>query len=457
MDSSESAGSRPTDIAEAVNRGGVLLSGPLRRALLHVALPAAAFQVLVFLNNVVDFLWVRMLGDEAAAGQTQGWTLFWMLASVAQIFSTGTVAIVARRVGEGRYGEANHASRNAARGAVLAGLVIGAAGWFLIPWVAGLNDSSPKATGYTIDYLRMVFAGAPVMFVFYAIEGTFKGHGDMRRPLRALGIALAINAVLDPILIHVAGLEVLGAGLATVAAFTITGLLLGVSASRRGWLKGRPGLDLRLVARVLRIGTPLSIHGIVFSGVYVVVITEVTKVGGDAATSALGLGLRVEGLAYMLGVGFATAAAAVVGQNLGAGQINRAHKGAWTAVRLAVWGTGAWGLLMLLAPPSLVEWMSSGPLAGVYATDYLRIVAISLSFTAVEIVLEGAFSGAGDTVPPMLLGIPLTLARIPAAMFASAMDWGFGGIIWALTVTSVIRGLLFAFWFARGQWINAKA
>lgn len=435
----------------------ILLEGPLRRGVLHVALPAVAFQILVFLNNVVDYLWVQILGEEAAAGQTQGWTLFWMLASVAQIFSTGTVAVVARRFGEGRRDEATHAASHAARGALLAGLLVGVAGWFAVPWVAGINESSAVATGYTIDYLRTLFAGAPVMFVFYAVEGTFKGRGDMRRPLFALGVALAINVVLDPILIHVAGLEVLGAALATVAAFTITGTVLFLSAWRRRWVDARPGLDLPLVARVLRIGAPVSIHGIIFSAVYVLVIREVTRAGGDAATAALGLGLRVEGFAFMLGVGVATAAAAVVGQNLGARQIRRAHAGAWTAVRLAVWGTGLWGLVLMVTPPGLVAWMSPGPLAALFAVDYLRIVAISLGFTAVEIVLEGAFSGAGDTVPPMLLGIPMTVARVPAAMFANFMGWGVPGIFWALTVTSVIRGLLFAFWFARGNWVHAKA
>jgi Na+-driven multidrug efflux pump len=73
-------------------------------------------------------------------------------------------------------------------------------------------------------------------------------------------------------------------------------------------------------------------------------------------------------------------------------------------------------------------------------------------------VLEGAFAGAGDTMPAIFLGLPFTLLRVPASIFAgSYLGLGVTGIFWALALTSVVRGLLFAFWFARNRWIHAKA
>ena len=147
-----------------------------------------------------------------------------------------------------------------------------------------------------------------------------------------------------------------------------------------------------------------------------------------------------------------------MGQNLGAKQIGRAHQGAWLAAKYAAFFAMIWGLFILVVPFDWVALVSPGEAATHYAMDYFHIVAVSLMFTAVEIVLEGAFSGAGDTLPPMMLGIPFTVIRIPAAIFAArTLDQGVAGIFWALTITSVIRGLLFAFWFARGRWIHAKA
>ncbi|MFI5403497.1 MAG: MATE family efflux transporter, partial [Planctomycetota bacterium] len=209
--------------------------GPLRRAVLDVALPATWFQLLIFLNNFVDYAWLQLLGDEAAAGQSQGWTVFWVLTSLGQIFSTGITAVVARRVGERRPDAAAHAATHGLRAALLSAALVAVAGWFLVPSVAAASKSSPQAAAYTVDYLRTLCAGAPLMFLFYACEGTFKGHGDMRRPLRALLSAVLLNAVLDPLLIFTFKLEVLGAALATVIAFGITGALLLDAGSHRRW------------------------------------------------------------------------------------------------------------------------------------------------------------------------------------------------------------------------------
>jgi putative MATE family efflux protein len=435
-----------------------ILEGPLRRSVLRVAIPATAFQLLVFANNLVDYLWVKRLGPEAAAGQTAGWTLLWMLLAIAQVFSIGLTAVVARRVGEGRAGEAVHAAGQGVRGALLASLLVGAAGWFAVPLVVENNASGAEASRHALGYLRAACAGAPLVFLFYACEGVFKGRGDMGRPLRAVATALALNIVLDPILIHVARLEVTGAAMATVLAFGITGALLLRAAFRRGWLRLRgAGLDLRLVLRIVRIGTPVSLHGIVFSAVYVFLITEVNRVGGDRATAALGLGARLEGFAYFTSLGFAAAAAAVVGQNLGARNLRRAHDGAWLSVRIAAIASGAWGLLLLVLPFGAIDRTSPGAVTTWFAMDYLAIASASFAFTSVELVLEGAFAGAGDTVPPLLLGLPMTVVRVPAAWAAASLGYGVAGIFWALTFTSVARGLLFALWFARGRWVHAKA
>lgn len=433
--------------------------GPLRDAVLRVAIPATGFQLLVFANNFVDYFWLQRLGDEAAAGQSQGWTVFWVLTSLGQIFSTGITAVVARRVGERRADAAAHAATHGLRGALLSATAVGVLGWLLVPLVADASRASPRAAGYTVDYLRTLCAGAPLMFLFYACEGTFKGRGDMGRPLRALGAAVLLNAVLDPLLIFTFGLEVMGAALATVIAFGLTGALLLLAGRRRKWIGGGfGGLDWPLFGRVVRIGSPVSIHGIVFSLVYISIFRETNLAGGDAAASALGLGLRLEGIAYQVSVGLASAAAAVVGQCLGAGNARRANEGAWTAVRIGTWVGGVWGLVLLVLPEAAIGWLSSSGEAALYAEDYCRIVAVSVAFTAVEIVLEGAFSGAGDTRPALFLGLPLTVVRIPVAMLlARVFGMGVAGVFWALTWTSVLRGLAMALWFARGRWAAARA
>ncbi len=440
-----------------------LLSGPLRRAVVRVAWPAAAGQLLVFLNNFVDFQWVTLLGRPAAAGLTSGMTLFWVLTALGQVFSIGLAAVVARRLGEGCGEEAGRAAAAGLKGALLASVAVGVAGWLLVPHLVQVGQGSLEAKANARDYLLPLFAGAPALFLFYAAEGVFRGHGETRRPLRALAIALGLNIALDPLLIFGLGLGVFGAGLATAISLGLTGLLLARAALRTEFVKfaefRRRELDWAVVARIVRIGMPVSLHGIVFSLVYLVLIDETSRAGGDAATAALGLGIRFEGVSYMASVGCAAAAAAVVGQCLGAGLLLRARDAAWTAARLGMGISFLWGLLMYLLPESAVGLMTGGDaMVNAHTLDYFRIVGVSLAFMALEIVLEGAFSGAGNTIPPMLLGSSITVARIPLAiLMARGLGWGVAGVFWTINFTCVARGLIFALWFARGRWIRGAA
>jgi putative MATE family efflux protein len=437
-----------------------VLEGPLYRSVLRIAVPAAAGQLLMFANNLADQWWVSRLGREATAGLTTGMTTFWMLTAVGQIFATGITAVVARRVGGGRGREAVAAATYGTKGALCASLLVAAAGVLLAPALVAAGGASAEAQRHAREYLYALFLGAPVLFLFHAAEGTFRGRGDARTPLRALAIALGLNIVLDPLLIFGARLGVLGAGLATTAALGLTGALLAWSALRRGFLDLRVRrLGLPVVGRIVAIGTPLSIHGVVFSLVYRVLIGQTSRAGGDAATAALGWGIRFEGVAYMASAGCAAAAATIVGQALGAGSPLRARDGAWAAVRLAVLVSAFWGLVMFAAPERLVLAMVGGD-AGIaaFTVDYFRIVGACLAFMAVEIVLEGAFSGAGSTLPPMLLASAITVARVPlAVLFASRLGWGVAGVFWVIHWTCVGRGLILAFWFARGRWVKGRA
>ena len=361
-------------------------------------------------------------------------------------------------MGEQRDDDARHAGTHGIRGAVVGGLIVGALGYAATGSIATLYSLSPAGTQAAEDYLHTICLGAPAFFFFYGVEGMFKGNGDTHRPMRAVAITLAINMVLDPLLIHTAGMGVTGAALATVIAFLGTALLLARNATGRGWVQWlAPGFDARLIGRIIRIGAPVSMHGILFSGVYIFIMGEVAREGGDAATAAISLGFRIEGIAYMTAVGLSTATAAMVGQNLGAKQVGRAHDAAWTACRDGVLLTGTWGGLMIVAPMAVVEWLSPGPATAEFASMYFKIAGAVIMFTAVEVVLEGAFAGAGNTMPSITIALPFTLIRIPAAAIAARVfGWGVEGIFWSLSLTSVVRGVLMAFWFARGRWARAE-
>jgi putative MATE family efflux protein len=263
--------------------------------------------------------------------------------------------------------------------------------------------------------------------------------------------------VLDPDLIlglvGVPKLGITGAAIATVSTRGAAFLMGLVLLIRRRLIRVRVP-RLPSVIAICRVGLPTALTGVLFSTIYVI-LTRTTTRFGTPALAALGLGHRVESWFYMIGVGFGAAAAAIVGQNLGAGQPERAARAGWITVAYAsAPGVLALGLMVGL-PTQLAAVFTSDPAVVAEAARYLRIAAVAQLFVAAEVVLEGALGGAGDTVPPMLTSTTITASRIPIAAWA-ATRFGTAGIWWTITLTAVARGLaLMAIWRS-GRWMRRK-
>ena len=277
--------------------------------------------------------------------------------------------------------------------------------------------------------------------------------------------SVACTLVLDPVLIL--GLwwaPRLGIEGAAVALLATRGSTFGVGLwllRRRAMVRLEGPQGSRRLARVmvtvvsvarpvLRIGLPTAVTGMVFSFIYVA-LTRTTTRFGTPALAALGLGHRIESWLYMIGVGFGAAAAAVVGQNLGARQVDRAARAGWITVGFAMIPAGVMEVASLAIPETLAHFFPDDPTVVAETAMYLRINAIAQLLLPAEIVLEGALGGAGDTVPPMITSTALTALRIPLAAWWATL-WGPMGIWWAIAVTSAGRGLAMMYLWRSGRW-----
>jgi putative MATE family efflux protein len=202
----------------------------------------------------------------------------------------------------------------------------------------------------------------------------------------------------------------------------------------------------------VRIGIPISISGVVFCVVYLFV-NRITAGFGTEAVAALGIGNRIESINYLISFGFSTAVATLVGQNLGAGNPDRAAELAYKTVKLITSFTGFTAILFLIFPEILIRFFVDDPAVVDAGRSYVRILALSQILMGWEIVLEGAFSGAGDTVPPMIVSIPGSILRIPLAWWlAIVLGWGVTGVWWTITISSVLKGTALLIWFSLGRW-----
>lgn len=434
-----------------------ITQGPLDRAILTLAGPAVGTTLFQVLFNITDTFWVgRTLGAVALAGVSIASYSIWVMVSIGELVGVGLTAVSARRHGEG---DPTAAARAAGTGLVLAallGIAVGAAGILLLPPLLAVMNAAPDVASVARDFLVVQFAGAFLVYGYFVVAATFRSSGDTRTPFVLLGTSVLLNVVLDPLLILGIGpfpeLGVYGAALATVltrALACVVGLALLVR--RRMILADWSARTARTIARV---GAPTMLTGVLFSLIYIW-LARVTASFGTPALAALGLGHKIEGVNYMICIGFAIAAETVVGQNLGAGQAARARQAGWTTARFALMPAAVIAVVFLAVPEALVRIFTDDPPTIAAAALYLRAVAIAQLALPFETVLEGALAGAGFTLWPMAAVVSLNALRIPLAPLV-ATEWGLAGVWWLLSLTAMARAAaLVAFW-RWGRWRESR-
>jgi len=205
---------------------------------------------------------------------------------------------------------------------------------------------------------------------------------------------------------------------------------------------------------IIRIGAPLSLAGVLLSLIYMW-LTRFTSRFGTAALAALGIGHKMEGLGFIAISGFALAAGALVGQNLGAKQEARARQAVRLTVGYCLVVTVTTALAFLLVPRPLVALFTDDPQVIADGVLYLRVIACAQIGQSFELILEGALAGAGYTFWPQIVSTSLTALRIPLAAWWSR---GFGllGIWLALSVTAIARGIAMVLFWKGGGWRASK-
>ncbi|HOP06774.1 MAG TPA: MATE family efflux transporter [candidate division Zixibacteria bacterium] len=443
------------------NRNDNILNGPITRAIFSLALPVVLNMFMEFALASTDYFWVGKLGAMAQDAVTSSMVVIWTMFATTAIVSVGVTALVSRYVGARDLDRVRFYLGQGIKAGLLLSFFFGASGFIFTPAALRFMDTGPETMIHAVPYLRIFFASAVFFFINEICYSAFRASGDTRTPAMVAALVIVINMALDPLLIFgwgpIPSMGVTGASLATGIAISIGSMLIlrrmfrgGLGYDVSGML--RNGIDLRSLVKIGKIGLPMSSQQFVFVIVYWFLIKIVHQFG-EVAAAAMGIGNRMESFSYLTCFGFSVAASTMVGQNLGARQPDRAARSAWGAAGTAICITFIIGGLFIVIPDWIASIFTDNPEVKKIAIDYLFILGISQSAMAIEIVLEGAFGGAGDTIPPMVVSIPGALMRIPMAYyFCFNLDWGINGVWWTLTITSIIKALIMAGWFRLGRW-----
>jgi putative MATE family efflux protein len=427
----------------------------LNRTILRLALPATGAALLRGLFTITDAWWCGRVGATALAafGTASFWV--WALVAMSLAASVGIGARVARATGAQDPLGAAQAARDGLLAAFLVASVVGTGVFVAAPWLTAAEGSDPEVAAAAAAYLRYYALGTPAIFAFDAADATLRGAGDTRTPV-FIGIgSVLLNFALDPLLLFGAGpiprLGVGGISLATAIIQTIAALVLWRIIVRRGGLAAGSARWSGAWA-TLRIGTPSAALSAGFSLIYVAITPAVARFG-RAQLAALPIGHRSESFAYFVNVGFSSASQSLVGNRLGAKQPEHARAVAKRIALFASATTGTYSVLLVAGAPLFARFFTSDRAVVAAASAYLIIVGLSMVPQTIEMVLTGAFEGAGDTWPPLLIGIATHGARLPLVFIATRwLGGGVTSIWWVISLCSLAAGGLMTVLFVRRRW-----
>jgi len=454
---------KPKDFSLSVSQaspGRDMTTGPMTRHLLAVAWPVSVSFLVQTLYNLIDAYWLGKLGKTALVAPTITMNIVFVGIALAMGLGQAGTTLVSQYKGAGRPGAMGRAAGQSMLLQMVAGSLFAGLGLFFAVPLLHLLQTPVDAFDDSLVYLRWILTGVPLMFLFHTYQSIFFGLGDTVSPMRVNIISVAVNVVLDPILIFgwgpVPAMGVAGAAVATVIARCLASLLamrelLFGRGFRIRWHNLR--WDREMLLKLLRVGLPLSVGQTATSLGFTLLIGIVNGFG-SSVTAAFGVGYRVIMMVSVPAMALGQANATAVGQNLGAGLADRAALSVRRSAALITVILLPLTTLTFFFGGSVTHWFIADPEVVAYGRALFRITSFSVFLFSLILVLFGAFQGAGKTVPVMVVNSGrLWLIRIPTTLLLMRLtDLGPSSIWWAMNLSNVIAGTVAFIWFLRGGW-----
>lgn len=423
----------------------LITSGPLSKAFKHLAIPAVIAFVGQVAFDIIDGIWIGYLSSYSIAGHGAATFILWLTYVVGGLVAMGTGSAVARAVGGSQDEDARRLIGSGVIFASVMGVLLTAAVLPIRHNVFAWMHISPEASHEASAYLTVVLFGLLPIFNFQLIRSVLNSLGHTRLVLWLTIVTLGLNIVLDPILIFGWGglpeLGVEGAAWATVVSNFLGLFAGGAWLLRHRWMRFVRGGHLDRWHRISMVGGPVAVTQLVLCAVFPLLVAMISGFP-DVELAGLTMGYRVESLPFHIGLGLGMATTALVGQNVGAGQRERAWDGTVLAIRWVVLLFAPVMVVMVFFPEVCVRLLTNDPKVVEAGARYVQIVGILEVFMGLELVCEGALAGYGNTFPQMAISVPLTLLRLPLAyLLAISMELGVVGVWWAISISTGLKGI----------------
>ena len=417
-----------------------LTKGKVISVITALALPIMGSSFLQFTYNLIDMMWVGGLGSGAVASIGSSSLYINIGNAINALVVIGTGIKVAHAIGRKDDNEVKGYINsgiliNTIIG-IIFGLVLILAGKGFIGFL-NLNNYEVERNAYLYLVLN-----APILFfaffnmMYTRILGSF-GNNKLAFKINAVGVIL--NIILDPILIYVFKFGVIGAGLSTLSANIIMFFLFRVNSN--GILSSTFGIgvDYVKIKEIAKLGFPMAFQRILFT-IINILLAKIIAVFGSDAIAAQKVGVQIESIAYMIIGGLNGAVASFTGQNFGAGKFKRIKEGYKSSLLIGITYSIVMACAFLLFNKPMIKLFIRDESTIVIAAAYLKAVAFSQVFSAIEMISNGLFTGIGKPNIPASISIIFTALRIPLALLL-IKPFGINGIWLSISLSSILKGI----------------
>ncbi len=434
---------------------------PKHQKILKLSIPAAINSLLDMLQVVTDLIMVGRISAFAVAAVGLGLQSLMLVFAVLTVLHVGTSALLSRFVGAGRMKRASIGLSTLLRFAFMLSIPAMVAWYFFASNIYVWFGTAPEVVALGEDYVQMLTWMMPFIFIKMVFVSSLNSAGDTTTPMKVKIVSIILNIILNYLFIFgnygFPELGVMGAAVGTVIVNALE-FLVYVVLYVRGKTPFVPMtlFSRTLLRRALKVGIPASIERSLTFGSFML-FTVVIAHYGTAVLAGYQIGLRVEGLAFMPGIGFTIAAMALMGQGLGAKKPEQAREDVMLVLKYTSGFMFILSFFMILMPEKIVWLFTNDAETIKEASLYLRIVGVSQIPLAFNFVLSGALRGAGDSRQTMKINlISLWFVRIIPAFLLS---WYFENILFvylAMISDTFVKAIWLWSRFNSGEWQKIK-
>lgn len=441
-------------------------TGSIDRAIFLLAIPMILEMAMESLFAIVDVLYISRLHDnDALATVTLTESLLTLVYSLGIGLSMGATAMVARRVGEQQIAAARQASVQALYLGVGISVLISIFGVWFARDLLRLMGAGENVVTHHAGYTVWMLGGNATILLLFLINGIFRGAGDAALAMRTLILSNGLNILLDPIFIFGWG-PIPACGVEGAAIATTLGRGLGVAYQLYHLFRGSGIIRFSrvefpvqwdIMKNLVRVSAGGTGQFLIGSASWIFLV-RIISTFGSVALAGYSIGIRIIIFAILPAWGLANAAATLVGQNLGAGEPERAEKSVWRTCFFNLLFMVVVTLVFYLFARPLVALFSADPIVIHHGVQCLQVICLGYIFYAYGMVVNQGFNGAGDTRTPTILSLfGFWVFQIPIAyLLSKPLAMGTMGVYLAIVLTESAMAIVAVLLFRKGTWKRAK-